>query len=130
MTCICGHDKHAFTEPQVCCDINCKCEKFIEATPQNPVPAKWELTVKQMKTTKHKIAWLLENIKFLRNYPNKLFVDWFRDKVYDGDPETIRRAKQKLVQDNYSKYGPIDAPLLEAQKQLKQIGIEEWIIND
>ncbi len=127
--CICGHQAHAWDEPTVCCDPYCKCEKFIEATPENPVPANWIDYVNEFNYIKEKLVWLLENVKFLRNYPNKLFVDWFRAKVQDADPETIRRTKQKLVQENYAKYGPFEAPELEMQKQLKQVGIEEWVVS-
>ena len=129
MVCICGHFDHALTDPSVCKNLDCNCEKFIEATPENPVPAKWKDYVDEFKSTTAKIQWLLENVKFLRNYPNKLFVDWFREKVYNADPETIRRTKQKLVEHHPEKYGPFDAPELEMQKQLKQVGIEEWLVS-
>ncbi len=129
MVCICGHDDHAWSEPTVCTDLFCKCEKYVEATPENPVDPAWQNYVNEMNTVKGKIVWLLQNVKFLRNYPNKLFVDWFRTKVYDADPETIRRTKQKLVEDLPGLYAPFEAPELDMQKQLKQVGIEEWIIN-
>lgn len=129
MVCICGHDDHAFTEPTVCKTLSCKCEHYVEATPENPVDPKWKDYVLEMDTVKGKVAWLLENVKFLRNYPNKLFVDWFRTKVYDADPETVRRTKQKLVETNHEKYGPFEADELEMQKQLKQVGIEEWLVQ-
>ncbi|MGI9229922.1 MAG: hypothetical protein ACR2P9_08700 [Gammaproteobacteria bacterium] len=129
MPCICGHEDHAFTEPTVCKDLSCNCEKFIEATPDNPVPPKWQSILEEYDTTKGKLIWLLDNIKFLRNYPNKQFVDWYRQKVQNVDPETVRRTKQKLVQNDSNRYGPFDAPELEMQKQLKQVGIEEWLVS-
>ena len=129
MTCICGHDSHAWDDPTVCQDLDCKCEKFIEATPNNPVPAKWQSIVDEFDSTKLKLIWLLDNVKFLRNYPNKSFVDWYRKKIKDVDPETIRRTKQKLVQENQARFGPFEAPQLEMQKQLKQVGIEDWLIQ-
>lgn len=129
MTCICGHEKHAFTEPTVCTDLNCNCENFIEATPENPVPPRWQSTLEEFDTTKAKLIWLLDNIKFLRNYPNKSFVDWYREKIQDVDPETVRRTKQKLVQGNPDRFGLFEAPELEMQKQLKQVGIEEWLVT-
>ena len=129
MTCICGHDDHAFTDPTVCKNLSCNCEEFIEATPDNPVPPKWQSTVEEFDTTKAKLIWLLDNIKFLRNYPNKEFVDWYRQKVQNVDPETVRRTKQKLVQGNPGRFGIFEAPELEMQKQLRQVGIKEWLIN-
>lgn len=129
MPCTCGHNDHAYTEPTVCKDLDCNCEQYIEATPDNPVDPQWKIYVDEMNTTVSKVKWLLQNIKFLRNYPNKLFVDWFRTKVYNADPETVRRSKQKLVEEFPEKYGPFDAPELEMQKQLKQLGIQEWLVN-
>ena len=129
MVCTCGHEVHAYTVPTVCKDLDCNCENYLEATPDNPVDPKWKCYVDEFTTTTAKIQWLLQNVKFLRNYPNKLFVDWFRVKVYNSDPETIRRTKQKLVENFPGKYGPFEAPELEMQKQLKQVGIEEWLVN-
>jgi len=129
MTCTCGHEKHAFTEPTVCSDLNCNCENFVEATPDNPVPAKWKDYVDEMNTLQDKISWLLDNVKFLRNYPNTLFIDWFRAKVKDTSPESIIRAKRKLVELDHARYGPFEAPELEMQKQLKQVGIQEWLVQ-
>ena len=130
MVCICGHDKHAFTEPTVCSTLSCKCEKYVEATPENPVPPDWQGTLDEMDTVYNKIAWLLENIKFLRNYDNTLFVDWFRKNVHDAKVETIARTKRKLVENNYARYGPFDASELEMKKQLHQLGIEEWVVSN
>lgn len=129
MVCTCGHQDHAYTVPTVCKNLFCDCENYLEATPKNPVDPKWQNIIDEFNSTKTKLVWLLDNIKFLRNYPNKSFVDWYRNKVQDVDPETIRRTKQKLVQDNAGRFGPFEAPELEMQKQLKQVGIEEWLVN-
>ncbi len=129
MVCICGHDDHAYTEPTVCKDLSCNCEKFVEATPENPVPVNWKDYVDEMDTLQKKIAWLLDNVKFLRNYNNTGFIDWFRKTVDNRSPESIIRAKRKIVEENHAKYGPFDAPELEMQKQLKQLGIEEWLVQ-
>ncbi len=128
MTCVCGHEKHAFSEPTVCTVISCYCEKYREATPENPVIHKWTKYVEDFNTVKEKVSWLLENIKFLRNYPNKKFVDWFYSKVDNSkDPETIRRTKQKLVQTDPEAYGPFNPELL-TEKAYKQLAIEEAVI--
>ncbi len=127
--CICGHEAHAWEDPTVCSNLNCKCEKFIEATPANPVPPNWIDYVNEMNTTKAKIAWLLDNIKYLRNYPNTPFIDWFRKNVKNTEVGTIGRTKRKLVEENPARFGPFDAPELEMQKQLKQVGIEEWVVS-
>jgi hypothetical protein len=129
MTCTCGHDDHAWTDPTVCSDLNCKCENFTEATPENPVPVLWKRYVDEMGTLQEKIGWLLENVIFLRNYNNTGFIDWFRKSVDNKSPESIIRAKRKLVELDYGKYGPFDAPELEMQKQLKQVGIKEWLVQ-
>lgn len=129
MVCTCGHEDHAYTVPTVCKDLNCNCENYLEATPENPVDPKWQSIVDEFNATKEKIVWLLDNIKFLRNYPNTQFVDWYQSKIEHGKPETILRTKRKLVEDNYNKYGPFDAPELEMQKQLAQVGIKEWLVN-
>jgi len=129
MVCTCGHEKHAFSEPTVCSDLNCNCENYTEATPENPVPAKWKNYVDEMKTLQDKIAWLLDNVIFLRNYNNTGFIDWFRKTVQDNSPESIIRAKRKLVETDYGRYGPFEAPELEMQKQLKQVGIKEWLVQ-
>lgn len=129
MTCVCGHEDHAFSEPTVCKDLMCNCENFVEATPFNPVDPKWKDYVDEMKTLQDKIAWLLDNVIFLRNYNNTGFIDWFRKTVSNKSPESIIRAKRKLVEQDYGRYGPFEAPELEMQKQLKQVGIKEWLVQ-
>ena len=127
MTCICGHDAHAWDEPTVCKTLSCKCEKFVQATPENVVIQEWDIYVEQMKHVSDQVRWVLENLKYTRNLENKQFVDFFRSKISDADPETVRRTKQKLVETNKPVYGPFDAPELENQKAFKQLGIEEWV---
>lgn len=129
MVCTCGHDDHAYTVPTVCKDLSCNCENYLEATPDNPVDPLWKDYLAEMTTLQDKIAWLLTNIKYLRNYNNTLFIDWYRKAVDNRSPESIIRAKRKLVELNFEKYGTFDAPELEMQKQLKQLGIEEWVVT-
>lgn len=127
MTCVCGHDKHAFDEPTVCSTLSCNCEKYIEASEYNPVVQQWDTYVSEMRSVTDKVKWVLTNLKYTRNLNNKQFVDFFRSKVSNSEPETVRRTKQKLVETNYAKYGPFDAIELEQQKQFKQLGIYEWV---
>ena len=127
MTCICGHEEHACDLPTVCKTISCNCEKFVESTPENIVIQNWDSYVNQMKHTTDQVKWVLENLKYTRNIKNKKFVDFFRAKIEDADPETVRRTKQYLVQHDYANYGPFNSPKLEQEKAFKQLGIEEWV---
>lgn len=127
MTCVCGHVDHAWTEPTVCKNLNCKCEKFVQATPDNVIVHEWDKYVLEMKHVTDQVRWVLTNLRYTRNLENKQFVDFFRSKVNDADPETVRRTKQKLVETSPDLYGPFDATELENQKAFKQLGIEEWV---
>ena len=127
MVCQCSHVKHAYTEPTVCSSLDCKCEHYIEAAPDNPIDPKWNSYINEMKTIEDKIGWLLANIKYLRNYNNTEFIDWYRNKVDDKSPESIIRAKRKLVENKPEEFGPFDAPGLVQEQLLKQDGIMEWV---
>ena len=92
-----------------------------------------------MRPIHEKIKYLLEEIPEFRNYSNKQFVFayWhYNNNFCPGmkleiptyqelaDPETIRRCKQKVVEQN---------PLLASDektmssKNTKKIAIEEWV---
>ena len=96
-----------------------------------------------MEKAEDKVRYLLSNIKFLRNKPNKDFVFaywvfcdgliWNKPMTQEGarrltDPETIRRAKQKLVEKNPEAYGPNNEEYIE-EKNAKQFGIMEYVIS-
>lgn len=135
MVCICGHENHADTEPTVCSDIFCKCEKYVEATEENQVRHDWDKYVQSFNAVKEQMIWLLDNLKFLRNMKNKDLQKFYREKIkyvtkkgkrFEPDSETIRRVKQKLVEDYPERFGPFEAKF-QIEKNLKQIAIEEWI---
>jgi hypothetical protein len=131
----CNHieDKHAATEPRVCLDLDCSCDGF----DADVYRTDYQDLLDKLQETRDKVKWLLENLKFLRNFGNKYFVLSYW-KYVDGvtvineaswgkltDPESIRRAKQLLVADNPDKYGPFEPNIVE-QKQLRQLAFEEF----
>ena len=136
MVCVCGHEKHAFDDPTVCSDLYCNCIKFIEATPDNQVRQDWDKYVQSFNAVKKQMIWVLDNFKFLRNMENKKLQKFYREKItfvtkkngkrFEPDSETIRRVKQKLVEDNYERFGPFEAKF-QNEKSLKQVAIEEWL---
>jgi len=128
MTCAnCGHDAfHADTEPRVCSILDCNCSHFIEATIESQIMPGYQKYLNGIETTKDQVKWVLENLKFTRNFRNEMFVDFFRSKVRKADPETIRRSKQYLVARNHDRYGAFNPTLLE-EKAYKQLAIEEWV---
>ena len=126
MTCTCGHSDHAWTQPTVCKNISCPCEMFVEASPDDIVIREWDSYIQTMNTLKEKVMWVLMNLKFTRNLRNKQFIDFFREKVTDADPESIIRVKRKLVEQNRTQFGPIDCPEMVQQQAFKQLGIKEW----
>jgi hypothetical protein len=135
MVCICGNHDHAWDEPTVCKDIDCKCTKYVEATETNIVLSKHVVYLQHFQSVKEQIRWLLVNLKFLRNLRNKNFIDFYFQhiKVYtpkgtpkSPDYETVRRCKQLLVAENSELYGPFD-PNVTVEKSDKQISMEEFV---
>jgi len=135
MVCTCGHDKHAFDEPTVCSDLYCNCVQYVEATEENQVRHDWDKYAQSFNAVKEQLIWLLDNLKFLRNMKNKDLQNFYRKKItfvtkqgkrFEPDSETIRRVKQKLVENDYERFGPFDAEF-QNEKNLKQFAIEEWI---
>jgi hypothetical protein len=147
VVCRCGHEDefHAFDEPTVCKDVNCKCVKYISATVEMPVISEIDKYMDQFQTMHDKMKWVLENWKWFRNYTNKdLIFAWYRfinnwnpkksiltDEIFKrlDDPETIRRSKQKVVESDYNKYGPYLPSTIQEHKILKQYAIEQWIVE-
>lgn len=135
MTCVCGHE-HEWTEPQVCKDIDCKCQQYREATEQNTVLSKHESYIRHMDSVMSQVAWILDNIAYLRNSKNKDFVDFYFDNIrvftprgrdpVKPDYESVRRAKQKLVREMPLRYGPYNPDVIQ-EKAEKQIAIEEFV---
>ena len=134
MTCQCGHENHAWTEPTVCRNLDCNCTEYREATVQHPIKFGWEKYVRAMDNMEMRLQWILDNLKMTRNYTNNEFIDFFIKTVKtnkDGRTpayETIRRCRQKLVEANPDRYGPFDPTLIEERKY-KQVGIESWVIG-
>ena len=135
MTSTCGHENHAYTDPTVCSNMYCKCEKYVEATEENQVRHDWDKYAQSFNAVKEQTIWLLDNLKFLRNMNNKTLQKFYRtkikfvtkkDKRFEPDSETIRRVKQKLVEDNYERFGPFEAKV-QIEKNLKQIAMEEFV---
>lgn len=152
--CVCGdpESRHAKTEPRVCNSLACGCWQFQERwiTPTN-----YSKYLNQIPATKDKIAYLLENIQPLRNEDNQFFVlDYMiftvgtqdkiilsllkslrsrikyltrQKKLFIEDWETVRRAKQYLVEHEPDKYAPYD-PKATKEKELKQTAFEEFLL--
>jgi hypothetical protein len=142
LVCICGHDDHDW-ETKVCVHKGCYCIEFIQAIGDDSVTFKHSKYLSQMEKTENKIRYILTNIKYSRNFPNKQFVFFYwqiantliinksiTQSIIQGldDPETIRRCKQSLVNKNQELYGPFELTLLE-QKEAKQLGIETWLVQ-
>ena len=135
MPCICGHE-HEWSEPQVCKKIDCKCEKYVEATPENIVITKHTAYLQHFEHVKDQVAWILDNLRYLRNSKNRDFVDFYFQYVAVYTPrgrkprrpdyETIRRTKQDLVAEMPGRYGPFDANVVQ-EKAVKQVAMEEFV---
>lgn len=143
MVCQCGHDDHCWDEPTVCRNLDCKCERYVPVKEGQTVFQDHIKYLNQMEKTEEKVRYLLTNIKYLRNFPNKDFVFaywvfcdgliWNKPLTQAGvrnlmDPETIRRVKQKLVEKNPETYGPIAEDIV-LEKEAKQFGIMEYVIT-
>ena len=142
MVCKCGHQNHDW-ETGVCMFKGFMCIKFDEAIGDDSVFHNHLKYLDQMEKTEDKVRYLLTNIKFLRNFPNKDFVfaywvfcdglKWNRIITKEAvrnltDPESIRRVKQKLVEKNHDLYGPNNEIYID-EKISKQLGIMEYVIT-
>ena len=128
MTCICGHDVHAPTEPTVCKELFCNCEQYVESTGDAMMIAHWDQYIRDMEHVTEQVRWILTNLKYTRNLINDDFVDFFISRIGGRKYETIRRTKQKLAEDHHELYGKFKCPETETAMALKQLGIEKWVI--
>jgi len=138
----CGHFHHPDNDTKVCTLIDCNCDitKFepeIETKSLNY----YQNVINGFNTIQEKIKYLLTEIPKFRDLGNKqfIFAYWhYNDNFCPGmildiqtyhnltDPETIRRCKQKCVEQN---------PLLAASnevnefKNTKKSAIEEWLLQ-
>jgi hypothetical protein len=95
-----------------------------------------------MEKLKDKIEYILKNIPAFRNLTNKQFVFafWHYNNNFttgmqlDGrtylalpDPESIRRCRQKIVQNN-PELGPNDEKFID-EKIHKEYGILQWVTD-
>jgi hypothetical protein len=136
----CSH-YHAATEPHVCTLLNCKCdENTFEPYQERRSFQYYTSVIEQFETLYDKIKYLLEEIPELRNYGNKdfVFAYWHYNNnfcpgmkleipVYKelNDPESIRRCKQKVVENNPHLKSTDES--LNNAKSTKKIAIEEWV---
>lgn len=136
MVCICGHDDHSWNEPTVCKNIDCKCIKYVEADEKNIVLSRHVIYIRQFESVQKQVAWLLENLKYLRNFKNKDFIDFYFSHIRvfsprgseprEPDYETIRRTRQLLAARMPDTYGPFD-PETISERNIKQYAIEEFV---
>jgi len=136
----CGHFHHPDDDTKVCTLIDCSCDitKF-----QPEIEGKsldyHRNVISQFQTVQEKIKYLLTEIPQFRDLSNKqfLFAFWhYNDGFCPGmelsiqtyseliDPETIRRCKQKVVENDPTLAS--SDKILE-KKNTKKIAIEEWL---
>jgi len=134
------HNYYKPSNSYICSESMCFCERFES---QGINKADYDKIKLELDTIKQKITWILENIPEMRELNNKQFVFayWHYEfnfcpgmildvKTYYHltDPETIRRVKQKIVE-NHPSYGPTNDEFI-IQKGIKKGAIEEWIIEN
>jgi len=122
----------------ICSDIHCFCRQIEEL---NQIRESYKKYTESIQTIHDKIKWLLENIPAFRELENKQFIFAFWHYEHNfcpgmvldmqtfvklEDPETIRRAKQKIVENNPD-LGPTNDKLL-IEKACKKGALEEWIV--
>ena len=150
MTCAdCSHpgNKHDW-ETKVCTERNCMCTRYVDANGFDSIYNDMKPYLANLNEVSSKEMVLMQNVKYLRNCNNMEFVlmymmlvDGMENKQvleivkqlwkYKGkltDFETIRRCKQKLVNNFPDLYGPFEAKLIE-EKQYKQSALEEWVTS-
>lgn len=126
----------------VCKELYCLCVNFVMATEELAVIPNYQKYLLEIEGTAGKVRYILDNIPDLRDSSNKEFIfnywflcDGLKDElsvqILDNltDPEIIRRAKQKEVQKNHIKYGPIKKTT-EIEKGLKYSAVYDFVINN
>jgi len=136
----CMHTEDQHDPVSKVCLVNepdrCYCMTFDAMTPK--IIREIEQYVTKYIDTEERVKAVLEKIPNARNIPNKgfVFLYWqiFSNYVVPPkirkeltDPETIRRCKQKVVEDAPEKFGPYDADMVDA-KGIKELATAEWAI--
>ena len=124
------------SETGVCMVHMCLCQVYIPQNPQRPADIdEYRSYIQSLHGTNAKIQAMLDDIPEFRNLTNKefVFVYWH---YHDGyvvppqvrkhltEPDTIRRAKQKLVEEN-PKYLPDSNT--QAHKETKEMATKEYV---
>lgn len=128
----CGHD-HNPPSFLFCNDRWCTCSNYTSDGME--VVAKISATICNFSTNKEIVEYMLKDVSDFRNLSNRDFVFTFWHYVHGysipprmrkelTDPETIRRVKQKLVEENPA-YAPTEEITIE--KIYKKWGVEEWV---
>ena len=95
--------------------------------------------VKSIEDADKRIQRILTKVPEARNLNNKAFIFFYWNIITDyvvppkvrpllTDPETIRRAKQKVVESNPDKFGAIDPTLID-QKGIKYAAFQEYLLD-
>ncbi len=134
----CGHYHKSDNDTKVCTLLSCMCDitKFQPIIETKSLDY-YQQVISQMETNQEKIEYLLKEIPEFRNYTNKEFVFafWHYNFGYVPpldvyikltDPETIRRCKQKVVEQNPTLNA---SEKLNHKKSIKKGAIEEWVIQ-
>jgi len=132
---------HASTEPFVCTLLNCSCdENSFEPYIEKKSFQYYTSVIESFESVHEKIKYLLTEIPEFRNYTNKdfVFAFWHYNNnfcpgmkleipIYTelADPETIRRCKQKVVEENPE----LGADKIQSFKNIKQKAIEDWVCS-
>ena len=132
--CKCGHDDHSDITPHVCWSTSCRCVEFVAAptpselkTAQDKAQADLKHYITQYKTVTERLRYVLAHNPELRNFSTQEFITWYHDNV-DPDAyfETVRRSKQKLVQESPKQYGPTNTETIR-QQHIKQQATKQWV---
>ena len=128
--CICGHVNHAPTEPRVCIEeVYCQCPRYRPSDNYSPFLSDIDKYMKEFDEWEDKMRWVLNNLKFFRNYSNtELVIAWwqyiwprwnpfeeflteqtFKAICAEAKPEAITRARRLMVEpetENFQQFEP------------------------